>query len=406
MRGKTSSRDHVHFQRGTLASRPKRHQSFTAAGAPPQPLSVPLVVGPYQNNGATIWFANVDIGQPGQPLKIALDTGSNFIWTTSSLCPSGCCTHYGNGSFNYANSSSFSWINQTPILVDFGPWGSMVVETGQDNFAITSNVSLQLDAFLASMYCGEQFAELDWDGGLGIPSGSDYVDPGVSFFVEELMNNGAIDPSYPYISFSMDPSRGVGSVLFGAIDQSAVDPLSAIYLPWTPYTAFPDVEYIWTTPLNSYQVGTRVVATNALFCLDSGSSQFKGDTNIMNTTLQVLGPNPTADVSLLLGAMPDGQPGTIVVPPSIYMVEIQEGPGKGETLPQFNPLGLNNLVLVGSVLMQNIYTTYVYDVTETTEGYHLAPVGMVIFNKIDGPRLIQSTNNTPWTLQPRPVHKI
>jgi len=406
MRGKASSRHHAHFQRGTLASHPKRHQSVVAAGPPSQPLSVPLVVGPYQNNGAATWFANMNLGQPGQPLKIALDTGCNFIWTTSSLCPSGCCTHYGNGFFDYAKSSTFKWVDQKPILVDFGPWGSMVVETGQDDFAITGNTSVQLEAFLASMYCGEQFAELDWDGGLGIPSGSDYVDPAVSFFVEELMNSGAMDPSYPYISFSMDPSSGKGSVLFGGVDVDAIDPMSSIALPWTPYTAFPDVAYIWTTPLNSYQVGSKVVATNAQFCLDSGSSQFKGDNNIMNTTLSLLGPHPTENVTLTLGATIDGQPGRIVVPPSVYMVEIQEGAGKGQTLPQFNPLGLNGLVLVGTVLMQNIYTVYVYDVTETPEGYHLAPVGMVIFNKKNGPKLIQTTSDTEWTLEARPVHKI
>jgi len=407
MRGRASSRHYPQFQRGTLASRPPRQQSITAAGPPPQPLSVPLVVGPYQNNGATTWFANVNIGQPGQPLKIALDTGSNFIWTTSSLCPSGCCKHYGNGFFNYAKSSSFKWVNEKPILVDFGPWGSMVVETGQDNFAITGNTSVQLDAFLASMYCGEQFAELDWDGGLGIPSGSEYVDQGVSFFVEELMNSGKIDPAYPYISFSMDPASGKGNVLFGSIDESAIDPTSAVFLPWSPYTAFPDVAYIWTTALNSYQVGSKVVATNVLFCLDSGSSQFKGDNNIMNTTLSLLGPNPTENVTLTLGVTMDWNPATIVVPPSIYMVEIQEGPGKGQTLPQFNPLGLNDLVLVGSVLMQNIYTSYVYDVTKTVEnGYRLAPVGMIIFNKKNGPKLIQTTNNTAWKLQPRPVNKM
>ena len=192
---------------------------------------------------------------------------------------------------------------------------------------------------------------------------------------------------------------------FGDIDLNAVDLYSAVFLPWTPYTAYPNAKDLWTTSLYQYSVGGTSVASNIQFCLDSGSSQFKGDDNIMNRTLQLVGANPQPDVTLSLGITPGGAPAQIVVPPSVYMVEIQAGPQQGQLLPQFNPLGLTNLVLVGSVLMDQLYTVFVYEVTETTVGYHLAPVGMWIFNKTNGPKLIQTQNAQPFELQRRQPHR-
>lgn len=370
----------------------------------PTGFSVPLALGPYQNNGATPWFANLGLGSPAQPLKIALDTGTNLLWITSSLCPSGGCQHYGNCQFNYGASSSFQWVSQTPQTVSFGPWGSMSVEIGHDNYMLPNGPVPGCAFYLAANYSGEQFAQLDWDGGIGIPSGSDFVSPDVTNFVAELMNQGLIDPANPYISFCTNPASGEGSVLCGGYDPTAYDPDSGIYLPWTAYTEFPGVKYIWTTGLNNFSVGGTVVATNVQFCLDSGSSQFKGDNNIMNTTLGLVSPSGPP-VTMQLGQAGSGGLGAITVPPSIYNVNIQAGPQQGQTLPQFNPLGLTNLVLVGSVLMDQLYTIYTYDVTETPAGYHLAPVGIYIFNRLGGANPITSLSAKKIQLPRRAVHR-
>ncbi|MEA2417187.1 MAG: hypothetical protein QOI58_3844 [Thermoanaerobaculia bacterium] len=390
---------------GTLAAKAASARVAPAA-VTGQTLSVPLVSGPYQNNGASQWFANMQLGTPGQPLKIMLDTGSNFIWTTSSLCPPDSCQHYGGGEFVYQDSSTFQWIDQNQQTVDFGPWGSMQVATGQDVVAIIPGASVDLAMFLSASYSGSQFDQLNWDGGLGIPSGSLYADPQVSFLIPQLMSAGLVDSQLPYVSFSTDQTTGQGTVLLGGVDLGAIDPNSAVFLPWTPYTQLPGVAYIWTTPLFQYIVGNQVVAANRQFALDSGSSQFKGDDNIMNTTLQLVAASPQPDVTLVIGMTPDGSPATVVVPPSVYMVNIQAGPQAGQTLPQFNPLGLNGLVLVGSVLMDQLYTTYEYNVTVDEAGYHLDPVGMWIFNKIGGPQLIQTTSQTAFATRPRQPHSL
>jgi saccharopepsin len=392
---------------GTLAARAAAAAARVApAAATGQILKVPLVNGPYQNNGASQWYANVDLGTPGQPLKFAFDTGSNFIWTTSSLCSSHSCKHYGGGRFVYQDSSTFQWIDQNKQKVDFGPWGSMIVETGQDIFAITAGASLDLATFLSEEYHGSQFDQLDWDGGIGIPSGTIDADPSVSFIIPQLMNAGLMDPQLPYVSFSTDQATNQGSVFFGGVDLGAIDPYSGVFLPWTPYTALSGVTYIWSTPLYQYIVGTEVVAANKQFALDSGSSQFKGDDAIMDATLKLVAATPQPDVTLVLGVTPDGYPASVVVPPDVYMVDIQAGPDQGQTLPQFNPLGLTGLVLVGSVLMDQLYTVYEYDVTETDTGYYLAPIGMWIFNKQGGPPLIKTASKTAFAPRPRRPHAL
>ncbi|HYG90035.1 MAG TPA: pepsin-like aspartyl protease [Azospirillum sp.] len=358
-------------------------QALAAAG-PADALVVPLTRGPYQNDGASPWSAELPVGSAGQTLKLCLDSGSNFIWMTSSVCSANrnLCQHYGGGQFQYQQSRSFQWVDQTPKPVSFGPWGTMTVASGKDLVGLPGGRTQPTTFYLAENYSGSQFAQLNWDGGIGIPSGSAYVDPGVSFFVADLMDAGLMDPAYPYVSFNTDPVTGIGTCRFGMPDLNALDPLSGIRMPWQPYTAFKGVEYIWTTPLNEYRVGDLVVASNKMFCLDSGSSQFKGDDGIMSRTLDLIRSMPVKpSVYLTLGTSMTGGPGRLTVPPSAYEVLIQAGPDLGKVQPQFQPLGLTDLVLVGSVLMDLFYTIYEYSVTVVSGRHVLKPVAMYLFDK-------------------------
>ncbi len=73
------------------------------------------------------------------------------------------------------------------------------------------------------------------------------------------------------------------------------------------------------------------------------------------------------DIELTLGTNFSGQQGRIVVPPSVYEVRIEAGPDKGKVIPQFKGLGMPEFVLVGSLLMDQLYCIFEYDVTETNE---------------------------------------
>jgi saccharopepsin len=135
-----------------------------------------------------------------------------------------------------------------------------------------------------------------------------------------------------------------------------------------------------------------------MFALDSGSSQFKGDDGIMNTILGLVNNTPNSpNVELVLGYTSTGEQGTIVVPPSLYNVEIQAGQGQGQVISQFQPLGLDNLVLVGSVLMDYLYTIFEYSISKDSQGnYSCVPVGMWLFNKTNGAKLIQSKSSADF----------
>ena len=367
-------------------------------------LSFPLQRAPYQNNGATPWYAAMAPGTPGQPLKFAFDTGSNFIWVTSTLCdlPGDSCPHYGGGQFDYQASSTFAWVDPHDKVVDFGPWGSMTVWTGSDVFQLPGAPSPTTTLYLSKDYSGSQFEQLDWDGGIGFPSGSDYVQPGISFFMAELMDAGAISPDDPYLSFHTDYATKTGHCRVGGFDPDLIDPYAWLFLPWQAYTALAGIEYIWSTPLARYTVGGQTLAQDVSFALDSGSSQFKGDDTIMNTTLSLIAAAAQKpDVGLFMGRGEDGGTGQIIVPPSIYEVLIEAGPQAGQVLPQFNALGTPELVLVGSVLMDQLYAVHEYSVQATSSGYRLAPVGIWLFNKRGGPALIQTRSREPAALLTR-----
>lgn len=363
-----------------------------AQGGSAPGLVFPLKAGPYQENGASPWYAEIPLGTPGQVLKYGMDTGNNFIWVTSSLCfcnETG-CVHYGNEEFIFQKSSSFAWVDQTPQTVGFGPWGNMIVQTGSDVFGIAPGKTSPTTLYLSQKYSCTQFAQLDWDGGIGFPSGTAYVQPGVSFFFGDLMNAGLIDPSQPYISFETDMSKKTGSCRVGGYDPDAFDPYAGIRMPWKKYTQYPKVGYIWSTPLAKYAVGGKSVAENVLFCLDSGSSQFKGDNRIMLETLRLIRTLPSLpDVAITVGESTAGGPGEIVVPPSVYEVLIEAGPQQGKVLPEFQPLGLDDLVLVGSLVLDLFYTIYEYEVTGSPGKYFLAPVAFWLFNKTGGPPLLK-----------------
>lgn len=345
---------------------------------------ISLTRGAYTNNGATPWYADIPIGTPGQSMKMAFDTGSNFIWTTSTLCGTNGCLHYGGSQFDYASSSSFTWVDQTVQTVDFGPWGDMQVETGNDLFDMLGcNTSTTF--YLAEAYSGSQFQQLEWDGGISMVSGSAYVKEGMSFLLGDLFNAGVLNPYTPYLSF------GNGQCILGGVDLSQCVLDEYIYLPWTSYTPYPPVNYMWNCAVDEISVGGTRVATDQFFCLDTGSSRFKGDPKIVDPLLALIAASgDTATVDLSFGG------GDISVPSSVYMQTIEAGPDQGETLAQFEAMdGLDQQVLVGSVLMDNLYTVFEYAIAGEAGDYTLSPVGMWMFNKVGGPALITTKQAKP-----------
>ncbi|MBW4971699.1 hypothetical protein KZY98_14670, partial [Croceibacter atlanticus] len=79
--------------------------------------------------------------------------------------------------------------------------------------------------------------------------------------------------------------------------------------------------------------------------------------------------------------------GELTLGANLYNCLIDEGPQKGQVLPQFNALGLTDLVLVGSVVMEHCDTGYEYQVVQCSNTvYSLSPVGVWLFNRPDSPQ--------------------
>ena len=219
------------------------------------------------------------------------------------------------------------------------------------------------------------------------------------FLFQDLMISNIIDRALPYASMDFDSFRSLGTCQMGGYDETMTTG-GGLFLPWTLYGEYAGVEYLWSSDLISMTVGgTAVEPVNPLkgmlFALDSGASEFKGDDDIMNqmlTLIQSLG-NPSIELTF--------EQGSINIDSSIYNVLIQEGPDQGQTLPAFRPLGLNQLVLVGSVILDYVYSVFQYEVVvcdETTVS--LAPVGVYLFNKPGYPQIVTGSAQLPGRVTP------
>lgn len=388
-------------------------------------LTLPLYRGPYQYNGASPWYAQIGMGTPAQQLKLAIDTGSNFNWISSSLSSVMNRQHYGGLYFNTQASSSFQVLSNDPLTVDFGPWGSMQVCLGQEQWTldmINQQVRLVNEIYLSEKYSGRQFAELDWDGGIGVPSYSYQPidkplslqgyrgvhrsitrdEPGSFHFMESLYHHGIIDEHALFVSFHTNAMTQQGKVSFGQLDERYKDCLEYLFLPWqrVPGESLQSLYYIWTTPMQRLLIGEQSIAqANAdkplSFCLDSGSSLFKGDPDTM---LRAYCQASLTQGDLTIELSPDehGQRQSLTLPASLYNVEIEAGELMGETFAQFQPMaGLEGVMLVGSVLLDHLYCVYQY---QLDEHQRLAPRGMWLFNKPDDVKII-----TKQQLQPAAI---
>lgn len=330
-------------------------------------------------------------------MKLNFDTGARFIWATSTECNTAACDWPKRIKFDPDTSPTFDWIDQDTTAINFGPWGTMEAKVGSDEFRIDpkqpASSTIREKFYVTTEYDGQQFIELNWDGGIGIPSGSS-PDPKSSNLMLELLNSGCIRPDQAIIAFHMTPDTKMGIIEIGDFDRSAIIPESRVNVDYSPYLG---LKYIWTTPLNSWRVGDVEVATNKMFCHDTGSSQFKGDPAIMikainevHTQHAQIGHYP--NLELTLGKKHGGEiPAKFVLTQDQYVTLIEAGAGQGEHTININPLnGLDNLVLVGSILMDNIYTVYRFIVSGTYPNYSLAPGQVEMYNKTGGPTVIQS----------------
>lgn len=245
-----------------------------------------LTQGKQSDNGATPWFSQIGVGTPAQALRMMIDTGTDNTWLTSSACTTPACA--AHKSFNNKNSSSFVMIDAKPSPKSFGPWGTMIVQVGSDKFTlqlssdgkhVTGSTAESMNFELAVFYNGDQFQQLDADGGIAIPSPYWVKTPNTESLLLQLLNSG--DISYPVASFGVNTYMGLGVCLFGAIDPDFFNPSTLQWLQLKPVKTV-GLEYLWNINLNGFYVnGSAVQAGITDFILDTGSSYFKGPADLI-----------------------------------------------------------------------------------------------------------------------------
>jgi saccharopepsin len=355
--------------------------------------------GPYQTNGASPWYGLLTLGTPRQYLKFGMDTGNNANWVTSTQCQTLACTQLGRIRFNSSASSTFRWWNPAIDTLYFGPWGNMAVNTGQDIFSNgTTNLGGLAKTFLSVNYGGSQFSELDWDGGIGFPAQA--PDQRTTWLMEHLLNSGVIQPgpfNFIPLSFYMNPITRTGMVNIGGFDPDLTDEYSMLQFKFKSYDDYNGkLNYLWATSLTSWSVAGQVLSKNdSYFVFDTGASDFKGDTVATDAAIRTIrnyynskGTYPPME--LVMGSDLAGNPGRLLLTSAQYVQKVEEGNQKGQQVIAIDTLEVDNMILAGSVVLENLYTVFWYFASGSPGNYQLIPVQVMLFNKKEGPKIIQN----------------
>ena len=429
--------------------------------------SIALKNGPIADYGATPWYTDaVRFGTTD--MNLIFDTGTNLFWATTDDCITTACAAHTQ--VNTAQSA-FSFITDPdyPKDVSFGPWGTMQVDYATVPISIApedeqvedfmvfdlSNwdsavlpdvglppgtgkavdpISFQVKFDASINYIGSKFQYLTWGGGIGLPSESSSVEPGISDFFLEL-NRAIVTLSLPIVGFEMNSATGIGSITFGNLGPNAVSTQFTWLSP--KKSSFEGLQYLWGTNLHAGRVGSKTLPnlTNAMFYLDTGSSRFKGGREFIEPILDELlayttstgepifdtytdnpeskftgikfangkSPSDFADIlpdfSIDIGQLCHGNPGsaTITLSPENYSYQVEQGDRAGEWVVAFHVLDGVDGLLVGSVFMNGFSSAFQYNVSGTGDQTTYTQGEMYLFTNADStaPKTYKS-----WTCNP------
>lgn len=335
--------------------------------------------GQLTNNGASPWWIEVQIGTSSAPqtFKLMTDTGTIDTWITARSCSTSECLLHD--SFNESNSTSFSWIDQNIDIINFGPWGTMDVNLGNDNWLAIDrdgiNQSAQIDFWMGQNYSGNRFNELIQDGFLAVGPSGDASRSNLLF--DTLWYAGAL--AAPYMSYWVDYSIGgsvtdSGQLIFGGSNTS-------VYNPDYIITLSIEDDIYWTHIGNSISVGGVDVITEPSFIMDTGASEIKGESAEIASIISAVTLNgelpespedpsmyPYPDLTIRLGVDPEGSIGTLTFSPSAYFNYIENGVDTGKwqlALTVLEGLGPNTFTF-GTNLLDTLYSEWEYDVSGTS----------------------------------------
>ena len=328
----------------------------------------PLQLGELSEDGATPWSSKMGLGTPVQEFKFMIDSGTDNTWVTSRACTTNACMAHGR--FDATKSETYQVLDPEPVQKDFGPWGIMTVVMGSDIFTLDlpdgtrAKTRDKMHFEAATHYTGCQFQELACDGGIAIPSPYWKKEGTTEALMLQLLKDGKIDK--PLACFWTDEGKGVGECTIGFDDPRKYKPETLHWLPLQD-TSGSSLDYLWAVKLDAFLVdGQTTGASVKNFVLDSGSSFFKGPSDLIGALVSAVTENgalPTyvssekeldryPEIQLLLGEK------NYKLEPRQYFLKLNE---------EYWELGIQvldgmpeGMLLVGSLFLDMVYAIFDY----------------------------------------------
>ena len=319
---------------------------------------------PLTDNGATSWYTVLRLGSECQKLKFAIDTGTSHSWVTSIQCTTHACLNHRR--FDFRSSTSFKQLTSPyrPNEISFGPWGTMQVTLGCDRVKFTAPKTDKIcdidgySLYISQHYDGQQFQDLTWEGAIGVPTYKpDHIDSSELFTI--LMSSDVLPFDQRALCFNYTDE--VLQFIDIGMDSGGDDLVTA---PVVNSKVLPGA---WVVDLGPVAVDGVNVHKKVSFCLDTGSSRFKGDPLIIEPIVKAITRNgllPTyvAKKDPDFSAYPDLvltlQGVSIGVKPEQYFEKLSKNYYK---LGFHDMAGLDGMLLAGSTFLEHHAPVFFFD---------------------------------------------
>lgn len=333
-----------------------------------------LKCGPLSDNGATPWFVELQVGSSQQKLKFAIDTGTTHSWITSIGCTTDACLNHQR--FDFRHSTTFKHVNNPyeRSEISFGPWGTLQVSMGADTISFNTPkeneyIFESYQLYIGWDYTGQQFLDLIWDGAIGVPTTIQPKNNDSSELISLLLDLKPWNNKNSALRFNYDKKRL--QILDMAIKEA---PGKMFTAPLIDSEVLPGA---WVINLKSVEVGGQPVIQGKTFCLDTGSSRFKGDPEIINQLIHAVTrgghlptylaqKDPNFAIYPTLKLIFHGE--SFLVKPQHYFEKLSEDYYK----LAFHPMkGLKDMLLAGSTFLESYSPIFFFDENKVGQGIGL-----------------------------------
>ncbi|KAL5342551.1 aspartic peptidase domain-containing protein [Aspergillus crustosus] len=318
--------------------------------------SSPNTVALHQDGLDYSYFSTVNVGTPGQPVWMMLDTGGANTWVFGSNCTSvPCQMHNTFGD----NSSSTVALTTDRFEVGYGS-GSVKGVLVTDHLTI-ANINVEMTFGLANETT-DDFKDYPIDGILGLGRSND-TSLGRPAFMDLVAEQKELDSNIVsfHLSRNSDGERD-GTVTFGGVDKTKIKGDIS-------YTDVAESSIHWSIPLDDASVDGKACGfTNKFAIIDTGTSYsllppkdadavhalIPGSKRLSDENFLVPC-DSTSDVRFTFSGL------SYSMSPKDYIgARLESGGGCISTLISQAVFG-DDVMILGDTFLKNVYTVFDFD---------------------------------------------